>query len=56
MDILHGLYRECSTKTIRNPEQSHALAEAAAILGSCGIPGGRVRESISRLRSAFDMQ
>ncbi|SHH04976.1 hypothetical protein SAMN05443248_3500 [Bradyrhizobium erythrophlei] len=53
LELLNALYRECSMIPSPTPDQSHALAGAAMILGSCGIPSALVREAFEVLRTAF---
>lgn len=52
--MLNDLYRECSLRPDRSPEQRHALALAAMCLGSVGIPSAQIREASFALRVAFD--
>jgi hypothetical protein len=54
IDILNRLYRHCSQQQGITPNQSHALAGAACVLGSRGMPASAVREAIVELEAAFE--
>jgi hypothetical protein len=51
--MLSDLYREYSKRQGISPDQSHALACAATVLGSTGIPGSMLREAANQLQAAF---
>jgi hypothetical protein len=51
---LNALYRECSQRPGITPNQSHALADAACVLGSCGVPASMIRNAIVELEAAFE--
>ena len=53
-ELLNDLYRECSRTSGITPNQSHALAEAASVLGSVGVPTTMVRGAWQSLRAAFE--
>ena len=53
-DLLNDLYRECSKRSGITPNQSHALAESASVLGSVGVPTMVVRGALQSLRAAFE--
>ena len=53
-DALNTLYREFSQRTGITPNQSQALAGAACVLGSRGIPSGEIRNALEELRAAFE--
>jgi hypothetical protein len=54
IDVLNTLYREYSTRPGPSPSQSHALADAAFVLGSTAIPSRMIREAMTQLRTAFE--
>ena len=54
IDVLNTLYREYSTRLGPSPGQSHALADAAFVLGSIGFPSRMIREAMTQLRAAFE--
>jgi len=54
IDVLNTLYREYSTRPGPSPGQSHALAEAAFVPGSTGIPSSMIRDAMTQLRAAFE--
>jgi hypothetical protein len=53
IDALNTLYREYSTRPGPSPGQSHALADAAFVLGSTGIPSSMIREAMTQLRGGL---
>lgn len=53
-EMLNTLYRECSVRPVSEHYQGLALAQAAQVLGSTGIPAGQVREAYYALQVAFD--
>jgi hypothetical protein len=53
-DSLNALYRECSQRPGITPNQSQALAGAACVLGSRGIPAQSIRNAVEELRAAFE--
>lgn len=54
LNRLNCLYREASKLTGLSPWQSQALADAAFVLGSRGLPGSFIREAVLRLEAAFE--
>ena len=53
-DYLNSLYRTYSCRSGITPNQSQALAGAACVLGSRGIPAGSIRHAIEELQAAFE--
>lgn len=53
LDLLNRLYREYSMAPAPSPEQYRALADAAFVLGSAGVPSAMVREAYLQLELAF---
>jgi hypothetical protein len=51
---LNALYREYFQRPGITPNQSHALADAACVLGSRGMPASAVRNAIVELEAAFE--
>jgi hypothetical protein len=52
--LLNELYRECSKVPNPSPNQAHALAEAASVLGSEGVPSMMLRNAFHEVRAAFE--
>jgi hypothetical protein len=54
LQLLNARYREFSQRPGITPNQSHALADAACVLGSCGVPASMIRNAIVELEAAFE--
>jgi hypothetical protein len=54
LQLLNARYREFSQRPGITPNQSHALADAACVLGSQGVPASMVRNAIVELEAAFE--